>query len=228
MKKEYIYVLKCNDAVKVGYTTNLEQRIKAHQTSNPFIEFVCSYEATKHVEKLIHKKLSKHLKKNCTEWFNCYSDIYNDIEAIVKKEVSIVVVKGDTPKQQSFKVFNFKDSKSNSAVVCAKNLARALKILAYDSFTVPIYHAEIKFDDLKKDTEYIIKSAFLTKREYVFCKRNLININTDYGFTYNRVENLMTKDNTIIPEELWDKSIKTTYSKTYKNTKTGRRKKKFI
>jgi predicted GIY-YIG superfamily endonuclease len=225
--KEYIYVLKCQDAIKVGYTTNLEQRIKSHKTSNPFAEFVCSYEAPMYVEKLIHKKLSKHLKKDCTEWFNYHSDIYNDIEAIVKKEVSEVVVKGNTPKQQSFKVFNFKDNKGNNAIVCAKNLARALKILAYDTFTKPIYHAEIEFNDTIKDTEYIIKSSFLTKKEYVFCKRNLIDINNEYGLTYNRFVNLMTKDNTIIPEDLWNKSIKTTYNKTYKNTKTGRRKKKF-
>jgi hypothetical protein len=92
---EYIYVLKCQDAVKVGYTTNLEQRIKSHQTSNPFAEFVCSYNGSIEDEKYIHKKLSKHLKEGCKEWFNYYDGIFEDIGCYInnisktKKTLSI-------------------------------------------------------------------------------------------------------------------------------------------
>lgn len=84
MKKEYIYVLKCNDAVKVGYTTDLDKRIKSHQTSNPFIEFICSYEGSIKDESLIHKKLHNYIKDGCREWFNYYEDIFNDIDSYFK------------------------------------------------------------------------------------------------------------------------------------------------
>jgi predicted GIY-YIG superfamily endonuclease len=71
----YIYLLKCpNDEpeyiYKIGFTTNIKNRMKQHKTSNPYIEVVFSFE-TKHNRKLetYFHNIYKH-KKILNEWFS--------------------------------------------------------------------------------------------------------------------------------------------------------------
>lgn len=142
---EHIYVLKCQDAIKIGYSSDVDKRIKAHQTSNPFIEFVTKYEAPKWAEKFIHKKLNLHLKSGCKEWFNYFDGIYSVIDDLIS-EITIEESKRAHKKdlvakklEETIKVFKLKDpNRPDYAYVAAKNLARALKIIAYTSPIKPV------------------------------------------------------------------------------------------
>ena len=35
-----LYLIKCNNWIKIGYTTNLHRRIQAYKVTNPFVEFL--------------------------------------------------------------------------------------------------------------------------------------------------------------------------------------------
>ena len=35
-----LYLIKCNNLIKIGYTTNLHKRIQAYKVTNPFVEFL--------------------------------------------------------------------------------------------------------------------------------------------------------------------------------------------
>lgn len=85
MKENFIYVLSCFDAVKVGKTNNVENRVKNHKSSNPFISLVAVYELPEWCEHYIHHKLKEHLITDCTEWFKFHTNIYIDIENIVSE-----------------------------------------------------------------------------------------------------------------------------------------------
>lgn len=67
-KIDKVYVVQCGPCVKIGYTSNLEQRLHALKTSNPHeIELIGSFPGTKADEKIIHKQFS-HLRIK-GEWF---------------------------------------------------------------------------------------------------------------------------------------------------------------
>lgn len=234
---EHIYVLKCQDAVKIGYSSDVDKRIKAHQTSNPFIEFVIKYEAPKWSEKFIHKKLNSHLKSGCTEWFNYFDGIYSVIDDLIN-EVTIEESKRAHKRElvakkpeETIKVFKLKDpNRADYAFVVAKNLARAFKIIAYVSPIKPLFVKEINKDeyvDVINNTEYILKSSLRTKIELDFCKSYSIDFYKEYGITINRINRLTTNDSFIVSQSLWDKPMKKVYSKEFKNAKNGRRKRKF-
>lgn len=83
MKENFIYVLSCFDAVKIGKTVNVKKRFSSHKTSNPFVTLESVYELPEWCENYIHHHFRKHLRKDCTEWFNYYEGIYSDIDNIV-------------------------------------------------------------------------------------------------------------------------------------------------
>lgn len=70
-----IYLIKSNNFYKVGYTNNLQKRLKSYNTDNPNIEIISickTYKKTKHtLECLVHKEIIANGYKfhNGTEWF---------------------------------------------------------------------------------------------------------------------------------------------------------------
>lgn len=76
----YIYVLKSHNAIKIGKTRNLDRRIIAHKTSNPFIILVYKKICHQKYEKYLHRKLKSHLIEGATEWFEYYDGIIEDID----------------------------------------------------------------------------------------------------------------------------------------------------
>jgi len=79
--ENYIYVLKCYNAVKIGKTSNLDRRIREHKTSNPFINLVYKKVCAQKYEKYLHRKLSSHLIDGTTEWFEYYDGMIEDIDS---------------------------------------------------------------------------------------------------------------------------------------------------
>lgn len=73
-----IYVLKDagNNALKVGFSTDVEKRIKNHKTSHPFLELVYTFPVLSIcVEQSLHQLLRKHLIKGTVEWYRLSPDI---------------------------------------------------------------------------------------------------------------------------------------------------------
>lgn len=228
----YIYVLKCNDSVKIGFSINVEKRLKSHQTSNPFVEFVNKYEAPKWVEKYLHKKLSHSLKSGCTEWFVIYDGIFSDIEKYIeeaksKEPKTVAKQKTDEP----IKVFKFKDKyRDDYAIVASRNSGRAFKIIMYKSAFTPEYVGELDANDFEliPNREYIIISSIRSELEKTFCNKYNIDFHKEYGITYKRIKALMVQDDCIVSETNWDKPMKKYVAlKKYKNVSYGRKKRRF-
>lgn len=180
MKKGYIYVLKCNDAVKVGYTTDLDKRIKAHRVSNPFIEFICSYEGSIEDEKLIHKKLSKHLKENCTEWFNYYEKILDDIESCLEFILNKKQTQSENPFINNNKIdvtfnkFGNLIEKQNKINLYYNNnsdmdniLFQKLSSRARDLFLYIVYHLPNNQDYLEIKIKKIVETTKMSRNSVV-------------------------------------------------------------
>lgn len=71
-----IYVIECREFVKIGITTNLEQRLKALEQANPFdlkTTLFCetTWAEARRIEKLIHDSLAEHHHR--LEWFRVES-----------------------------------------------------------------------------------------------------------------------------------------------------------
>lgn len=71
----YVYIIndpRHNEWIKIGYTTNLEKRLKAYQTYTPYgnINYLFSkkFSNARYIELYIHKKYSKF--RGNGEWFN--------------------------------------------------------------------------------------------------------------------------------------------------------------
>lgn len=86
--ENYIYVLKCNNAVKIGKTSNIDRRIREHKSSNPFIILVYKKICSQKYEKYLHRKLKSHLIKGATEWFEYYDGIIEDIDSWLSEDFS--------------------------------------------------------------------------------------------------------------------------------------------
>lgn len=71
--KGYVYVLSCDykdiSLIKVGRSTDWEQRLARHKSSNPLIQYITHYECDMQAEYYLHKKLSNYLYEGSTEWF---------------------------------------------------------------------------------------------------------------------------------------------------------------
>lgn len=85
---------------KLGYTSNIKQRLQTHQTSNPhnlFYNFHCSHEQADILEQAIHAKYAKNRVRDNGEWFeltkkdlkNIYSDCFNANKTIEIYQASL-------------------------------------------------------------------------------------------------------------------------------------------
>jgi predicted GIY-YIG superfamily endonuclease len=82
-----IYILKDsgNNALKIGFTTDLGAREKQHRTSNPFLTFVSSFpNMTQKTEKIIHDTLHKYRIKNTKEWYKNSPEVIKTVKSMCK------------------------------------------------------------------------------------------------------------------------------------------------
>lgn len=62
-----IYLIQSGNYLKIGYTTNIENRMKQYQTCNPDVFLIKIIDGEYPYENYLHKKFNKYLFKN--EWF---------------------------------------------------------------------------------------------------------------------------------------------------------------
>jgi hypothetical protein len=79
---EYLYLVRCNDLVKIGITNDVEYRLRTMQTGNPYpLELILQFEykSAMLVERVLHSKFSKFRVRG--EWFRFTDD---ELETVVK------------------------------------------------------------------------------------------------------------------------------------------------
>jgi hypothetical protein len=79
----YVYVMKCNEFYKIGFSNNIEKRIKTLMVGNPYeleIIFVFEHNDAKEIEFFLH---SRYKKENIRgEWFALSLEQIQEIENI--------------------------------------------------------------------------------------------------------------------------------------------------
>ena len=68
---------KTNTLLKIGYTKNIDKRLKTYKTHNPLIELVDVKEGGIIDESFLHNKLKEYLFDDSKEWFIEDNEIYN-------------------------------------------------------------------------------------------------------------------------------------------------------
>lgn len=79
-KQRYIYVIKCGNELKIGYSVNPEARVKAIQTSRAepvTLEWKRERADAAQLEKYLHRMFSKHRLGG--EWFNGDTLLVEDV-----------------------------------------------------------------------------------------------------------------------------------------------------
>jgi len=69
-KSDILYVLSCNDLIKIGITNNIDKRVKTLQTGNPhpiIVEYVESRYKPHKAEQYLHRAF--HKNRISGEWF---------------------------------------------------------------------------------------------------------------------------------------------------------------
>lgn len=69
--------LKDKTLVKIGYTTDIKNRMSAHYSSNPDIKLLATMPGSREDEKLLHDRLQQHHYKG--EWFYYNHDEFKKI-----------------------------------------------------------------------------------------------------------------------------------------------------
>jgi len=83
-KNEYIYFIKSENFVKIGYTLNIESRLQSLQSSNPHkLKLIYSIETDHALETLLHKYYQKNNKHHRNEWF-IYDDFTERVINVLK------------------------------------------------------------------------------------------------------------------------------------------------
>ena len=73
-----LYLIKDRDYIKIGYTSNLDQRQKAYETTNCYAEVIMTKDGTRKDEFNLHKLCDKWHYKN--EWFHYDDEIVKIFE----------------------------------------------------------------------------------------------------------------------------------------------------
>lgn len=74
-----IYFIKTGEAVKIGYTQDVEARLKTYRTHNPDVTLLRVIPGDKDTEKFLHDKLKIH--RTTGEWFTYNENVRSTIEA---------------------------------------------------------------------------------------------------------------------------------------------------
>ena len=76
-----LYLIKLkgetNTLLKIGYTKNIDKRLKTYKTHNPLIELVDVKEGSIFDESCLHNQLKEYLFDDSKEWFTENDEIYN-------------------------------------------------------------------------------------------------------------------------------------------------------
>ena len=73
-----LYLIKDRDYIKIGYTSNLDQRQKAYETTNCYAEIIMTKDGTRKDELNLHKLCNRWHYKN--EWFHYNEEIIKIFE----------------------------------------------------------------------------------------------------------------------------------------------------
>ena len=73
-----IYYLKVEDQVKIGFTTDLETRIKAYP---PMAKLLATHPGTRETERQMHDKFAEHLSGR-KEWFREHLELETHIDGV--------------------------------------------------------------------------------------------------------------------------------------------------
>lgn len=73
-----LYLIKDRNYIKIGYTSNLDQRQKAYETTNCYAEVIMTKDGTRKDESNLHKLCDKWHYKN--EWFHYDDEIVKIFE----------------------------------------------------------------------------------------------------------------------------------------------------
>lgn len=73
-----LYLIKDRDYLKIGYTSNLDQRKKAYETTNCYAEIIMVRDGTMRDEKTLHELCKQWHYKN--EWFHYNEEIIKIFE----------------------------------------------------------------------------------------------------------------------------------------------------
>ena len=88
-----LYLIKLkgetNTLLKIGYTKNIDKRLKTYKTYNPLIELVDIKEGNTFDESILHNKLKEYLFDNSKEWFIENDEIYNTWNNYKNKELTL-------------------------------------------------------------------------------------------------------------------------------------------
>lgn len=103
-----LYLIKDRDYIKIGYTSNLDQRQKAYETTNCYAEVIMTKDGTRKDESNLHKLCDKWHYKN--EWFH-YDDeivkIFEEYQPDQEERIKKLEVEVSTLKTQMLSVINY-------------------------------------------------------------------------------------------------------------------------
>jgi hypothetical protein len=87
-----LYLIKLkgetNTLLKIGYTKNIDKRLKTYKTHNPLIELIDIKEGSIFDESCLHNQLKEYLFDNSKEWFIENDEIYNIWKSYNRKVLS--------------------------------------------------------------------------------------------------------------------------------------------
>ena len=85
--------------LKIGYTDNLENRLKAYLTTNPDIILLQTREGDTSLESYLHKKFEKYRYKDSKEWFYYNQEIIDhfqdEVEDFIDEGILLECIKKD-------------------------------------------------------------------------------------------------------------------------------------
>lgn len=209
-----VYVLSHLDAVKVGRTTNLKNRVNSHRTSNPWIKLEKYYEVDPWIEEYVHKRLADHLREGCTEWFNYYDGIYEDIDRYIEEGKEEGIRRKEHKRQQEiaeriqfiknspYKVFKFKDCYRNDyAYIVTNDLKKATLLLNTITFVKCEFVEQrdlLALDKFTVGVDYMHYCTIRNRDEFEYCRNMNIDYFKEYGITTPRRAELMTSEGQLL------------------------------
>lgn len=92
-----LYLIKSSDYIKVGFTTNIKNRMKAYNTCNPDYELLDTVEGTEQDETNFHMDISKYFYRG--EWFYFNQEIIDLWNRKFDRKVYIKLKQEDLSKE---------------------------------------------------------------------------------------------------------------------------------
>ena len=76
-----VYFVKSGDLIKIGFTTNLPDRVRALHLNGPGVELLCSYRGDRALEQALHREFADHRRHG--EWFELPADWRSRVLAVL-------------------------------------------------------------------------------------------------------------------------------------------------